>query len=1799
MLETLLHFRNVDSTENINARLAGLIPKGIVKGGIVTPEANSLQVRIKGDGLSPYIFLAFASDGMVVREKHEEHVLPITAGITSVVCLRTKYVEARNGSIAQFEVIPLGAYDADPDKSLIRLCSVSVPVGAASVLPEHINMGFRDSIEGFKRRIVRDVVPTREDLPAVSGFPAIAEINFLGNDFSFGTSITVQGKSEEVSFPFVPSVNFSIAPPTAPGLSRQHPQQRHLVAAVQNPLTGVVTAITEQAHGFTSGQYVRITGSSAVQANQLWLVVNSPDTINFTIENNECIAPNHGYTTGLKVRTTYDDTDYFIIFVSQDSFKLAATYEDATNNIHITISGLDTYTCTPQVEKAFFFQAPLSTTAWSGVGGSAVANTVAALVTAKTSPGVLHSLTTGSIATISGATDPTFNGTFTVVSVLDSQTFTYSQSGYPTAVSGSGSIHKEGGFLPPYAVEIGDSATKTALNFEAAFRASSVGFNISINAIGSSLQLMAKDLGVIGNSYHITKEESELIVISDFSGGVDATPLVSNSDLLTGDIYVVLFGSTGTMELWGYDGTIFRNLTSAETATLLDFHRRSFFLNEKHVSENEKSALLGSVGTPSVSNRYVTQQDTSVMTLNTAAALTGADSVIPSGSNRFLTEARLRGERGEVDIESDLVEVPLTDGTNVWSLLVAKDNSGTTSENAIKYFNVVKTDSLNSPGGMIEYAQRDFTPLTVTNVVVARDAAPPVELNPSEHLTPLGTFPRLDADLLGLPNKMWVELTATPNNGDATLLFSKVVSERYRVPAADMLAMPQRILPAQVYSVENKASELRFNVGINVAGKVVEFPDNLFVASNIQEFLLQRVVGDKPTTVVDGFSINFEEHGSIIPFTNETLNKWTKYLLLLTPQGSIRLEHISLISSTPYSDSKVTDVSFPFSDGSYVFAAINVKSSGVLGTGIEDLRPEDLELYPYQISNSYASPIVCGDGSSSFGHFTGTDAHLRAMAFAPEGSRIILSLGAYSGKLIISKSHITLEGMGATLDNVTDTALVINANNTTLINLGFTNCSVAINIQNGADNYLLSNITYTPSVTTKVVAPSTYTFNAADILDNTKISLGSHNLLAGSKAKITTTGSLPLGIAEDTYYYVVNPEAETIELAESLNGTSITIVDGGSGVHTYGDGSTHTSKPNTFNVWTVTDGTNAVGVGDFNTANGIQQACDAAAPGDIINILSGTYSRFTISKNSLKLCGLGSVIIDGAASALPCITVEGDYNQFDNIIVKNVLTGISCTGKYNKFSSTVSFYEDVTTFIKMPATLDSKHYNYHPLVSGSVNEVTVGDGSISWGDYVGEDAINLAIQLESAGTKIRVFPGTYSALSVDKDDLVIEGAGASSIIAAIASNDDACISINNSADGVGTTISGFYLKAIGNDLEDYKTVGIKIDGNSNYLSNIKFEESDTPTLIHEYKRYVVASGFRNRFVLHTGAPTTYTSWTVGDGRNSFGDFNGLEGITQALNALPTTPNGTKGVIVASGLQADFSDVTYSFSEYDVHRYIYIESDLNKGCYRIIDWDSGTITIERDSGTFIDDTIVYWYLTSGSKVWVLPGRYLPFTISAERNDVELAAWGAGSDTLIVGDEPLVVEGNRCLIKGFRFVNGVTAVSLFGKDNTFEHNKYETTTRYSIDDAATGNKIYDAYESPDRTYVTVSTKPSRGDFVGTTEVAIQNALNMVADDEHINRVILGKGIWSISSTIEIPKDITLEGSGHATKLLGDGSIAALKLADDGNQTITGIFFKDFTNSITSDTNVKAIIYNNWLEDAPIDDALVDFIGTNREV
>jgi len=160
VLRTLLKFRNLDLTKDINDRYVGLIKAGIFDGGNVTPVPNQLKVDIQ----APWKLVN--KEGMVVEETSDYTRLETPAGQVTYIAIKAIYYENKNPDIS-FHAIEKSAFESAIDREdYISFCSVNVPVDASSVLSSYIQFSDRDIVDKIGRDIVRGYVTDKAFLPS-------------------------------------------------------------------------------------------------------------------------------------------------------------------------------------------------------------------------------------------------------------------------------------------------------------------------------------------------------------------------------------------------------------------------------------------------------------------------------------------------------------------------------------------------------------------------------------------------------------------------------------------------------------------------------------------------------------------------------------------------------------------------------------------------------------------------------------------------------------------------------------------------------------------------------------------------------------------------------------------------------------------------------------------------------------------------------------------------------------------------------------------------------------------------------------------------------------------------------------------------------------------------------------------------------------------------------------------------------------------------------------------------------------------------------------------------------------------------------------------------------------------------------------------------------------------------------------------------------------------------------------------------------------------------------------------------
>ncbi|KKN72781.1 hypothetical protein LCGC14_0407480 [marine sediment metagenome] len=178
----LLKYRNPDSTQDINDRLAGLLVKGIFEGGNVAPVSGVLRVTLSD-------FSTVGSDGMFVKQSNSQN-LDIVADplvdIKTYIVIQQQYQSNSDPTISVdaltsdvFAVTgPIGQQGAD-NPNMIVFATVIVPAGNTAVSSADISFFERDSIDVLGRSAFRGVLNDISELP-IAGLNA----NRVGDYFT-------------------------------------------------------------------------------------------------------------------------------------------------------------------------------------------------------------------------------------------------------------------------------------------------------------------------------------------------------------------------------------------------------------------------------------------------------------------------------------------------------------------------------------------------------------------------------------------------------------------------------------------------------------------------------------------------------------------------------------------------------------------------------------------------------------------------------------------------------------------------------------------------------------------------------------------------------------------------------------------------------------------------------------------------------------------------------------------------------------------------------------------------------------------------------------------------------------------------------------------------------------------------------------------------------------------------------------------------------------------------------------------------------------------------------------------------------------------------------------------------------------------------------------------------------------------------------------------------------------------------------------------------------------------------------
>lgn len=159
-IRTLLKFRNLDLTKDINDRYTRLFNPGVFDGGEVIPVVGQLKI----DLIAPWKLIN--AEGMVVEETADRYRLDTPAGQTTVIACKAVYYE---NNVPEISIVALekSAYDLLPDQYKYTVfANVEVPIGATNTLSSYIKYSSRDTIDKLGRNVIRGVLSNASSLPS-------------------------------------------------------------------------------------------------------------------------------------------------------------------------------------------------------------------------------------------------------------------------------------------------------------------------------------------------------------------------------------------------------------------------------------------------------------------------------------------------------------------------------------------------------------------------------------------------------------------------------------------------------------------------------------------------------------------------------------------------------------------------------------------------------------------------------------------------------------------------------------------------------------------------------------------------------------------------------------------------------------------------------------------------------------------------------------------------------------------------------------------------------------------------------------------------------------------------------------------------------------------------------------------------------------------------------------------------------------------------------------------------------------------------------------------------------------------------------------------------------------------------------------------------------------------------------------------------------------------------------------------------------------------------------------------------
>jgi hypothetical protein len=173
----LLKYRNPDSTQDINDRLAGMFAKGIFEGGLITPVSGVLKIDLSA-------FSTVGSDGMFVKESNVT-TLDVTAGVKNYIVVLQEYIS--NGapilsvevlSEAAFLITGTPGFQGSANPFMLVFGTVTLDIADTQVASSQIDYLEKDLVDQLARSSFRGMVDVPASLPSAG-----ENINRVGDFF--------------------------------------------------------------------------------------------------------------------------------------------------------------------------------------------------------------------------------------------------------------------------------------------------------------------------------------------------------------------------------------------------------------------------------------------------------------------------------------------------------------------------------------------------------------------------------------------------------------------------------------------------------------------------------------------------------------------------------------------------------------------------------------------------------------------------------------------------------------------------------------------------------------------------------------------------------------------------------------------------------------------------------------------------------------------------------------------------------------------------------------------------------------------------------------------------------------------------------------------------------------------------------------------------------------------------------------------------------------------------------------------------------------------------------------------------------------------------------------------------------------------------------------------------------------------------------------------------------------------------------------------------------------------------------